>query len=137
MPKRGPLKLDQLEAALSLSRKAFRLGKFLSNVKKCQKLLAKASQGSGQGAGKRKVESGGHSAERSAAAALVPAHLDDEDSSLMLALSLIFNCSEGLYYFLDQMQFLVKAKVVKKSETVKQIKRISVYAEITSYIAGQ
>ena len=42
---RGSGKLDKLEAALSLSRKAFRLGKFLGNLKKCLAILERAREG--------------------------------------------------------------------------------------------
>jgi len=52
-----------------------------------------------------------------------------------LALSLIANSSEGLYYFLDQMQFFVKAKVVRKSEAVKKVKKLAALAEMVSYLS--
>ena len=108
--------LDKLEAALGLSRKAFRLGKFLGNVKKFRAILEKHC--------KNKCSSfDGQSGKD-----------DEAHQRVLLFLSLVFNCSEGLYYFLDQLQFLVKAKVVKKSDTVKQVKKIATYAEILSYV---
>lgn len=92
-------RLKKIDATLSTCRKALRLGKFLSNVKKLRDLKDKK----------------------------------DASDKLNLGLAVVFNCSESVYYFLDQIQFLVKAKVIKKSNGVKHIKKLATYAEIVSY----
>jgi hypothetical protein len=117
----GGVDWSKLESALSLSRKAFRLGKFLNNVKKCRAILAETETD-----GKKKGEDSSSASE-------------DErrrSRSVLLTLSLLFNLSEGAYYFLDQFQFLVKAKVVsKKSNAVAEVKRWATYFEILAYVA--
>ena len=164
---RGPGKLDKLEAALSLSRKAFRLGKFLGNLKKCLAILERAREGREKSQQERDATKDGGFVER------------QTDQRALLMLSVIFNCSEGLYYFLDQIQvrfsplphpryrddirtpsfdstlnlfglfdfflfnclpqqhnqFLVKAKVLKKTSSVKRMKKVATYAEILSYLS--
>mmetsp|Transcript_5066 Transcript_5066/g.15190 ORF Transcript_5066/g.15190 Transcript_5066/m.15190 type:complete len:241 (-) Transcript_5066:1574-2296(-) len=124
---RGGGKLKDLESALSLSRKAFRLGKFLGNVNKLVELRERerkraedaARREVGKGDGFRKLVEENYFLSR----------------RTFLVLSLVNNCSEGLYYFLDQLQFLVKAKVLKKSDTIKGIKRTAAVAELLSYVA--
>ena len=114
---------SQLESALSLSRKAFRLGKFLNNVKKFRALLA--AQSSPPSNSKTEEEK-----EKSQNAAT------SQRERAFLVLSLVFNFSEGVYYFLDQFQFLVKAKMVnKKGKTAKEVKRWATYFELLSYVA--
>jgi len=120
----GGVDWSKLESALSLSRKAFRLGKFLNNVKKCRAILAETETD----AKKKKSE---EEEEESSAS-------EDERRrrSALLALSLLFNFTEGVYYFLDQFQFLVKAKVVsKKSKAVGEVKRWATYFEILAYLS--
>jgi len=120
---RGSGKLDKLEAALSLSRKALRLGKFLGNLKKCLAILERAREGREKSQQERDATKDGGFVER------------QTDQRALLMLSVIFNCSEGLYYFLDQIQFLVKAKVLKKTSSVKRMKKVATYAEILSYLS--
>ena len=96
----GERRLRDLETALSLSRKAFRLGKFLGNLQKIRDLGERERKRRAEALELRKKDDGKGEADRAIA--------ETENYFLsrraFLALSLIANSSEGLYYFLDQMQ---------------------------------
>merc|ERR1711981_696722 len=127
-------KLRDLESALSLSRKAFRLGKFLGNVSKLQELRRKEEK-----AREERAKAKGDAKEGGGAGAATYRDMVEENYFLSrrayLLLSMVSNSSEGVYYFLDQLQFLVKAKVLRKSETMRAVKKFAAVAEILSYLA--
>ena len=110
--------LRDLEKALSLSRKAFRLGKFLGNVNKLAKLRERERRRAELRARMRREqeqERRSASSSSSSSSAVATATTKEEFRCLVeenyflsrrafVLLSLVSNCSEGAYYFLDQIQ---------------------------------
>ena len=109
--------LRDLEKALSLSRKAFRLGKFLGNVNKLAKLRERERRRAELRARmRREQEQERRSASSSSSSSAVATATTKEEFRCLVEenyflsrrafvlLSLVSNCSEGAYYFLDQIQ---------------------------------
>ncbi|GBF91823.1 hypothetical protein Rsub_04928 [Raphidocelis subcapitata] len=99
-------RFDLLQASVGQSRKAYRLGKFLQNVHGLRNASLWAAAAGGSRA-----------------------------DVVLGALEVVTYAGEGVYYFLDQFIWLMKAGVISKA-LERRLSRASAYAEAAGYAAN-